>query len=468
MSEPPEDRHRIKVRILVVLASFFAFLGILTTWVDRQALDTSEWVSTSGRLLEDKTISDAVANYAIDQVYASVDVNRELRQKLPEDLKPLSGPAGAGLRELAVRVAQNALQRPRFQDTWEQANRTAHQQLVAILEDKSNAVSTANGRVVLDLRPMVEQLASRIGINKDVVAKIPPDVAQLEIAKSDELKSAQTVVKIVQGLAVFFSIVTLALFAIAVYLARGRRWVVVFSYGIGLIVAGVAALALRKVGGQIGVDQLASTASVKPAATQAFAISTDLLRSIATKVIFTGVFFVIASFLASPAGAAVRLRRALAPSFIERPVLVWSAFTGLVLIFLIISPPQGNSELFWVLGLIAIAGIGLEALSRKIHHEFPDAKPGDTAERMRQRLRELTAEGGKRMRSAVSDIGDMVDGNDRDPEDARLERLEKLGELKDKGLLTEEEFASEKQRLLNSANGGEAATEEAPTPESEK
>ncbi|MGN6586549.1 MAG: SHOCT domain-containing protein [Solirubrobacterales bacterium] len=38
-------------------------------------------------------------------------------------------------------------------------------------------------------------------------------------------------------------------------------------------------------------------------------------------------------------------------------------------------------------------------------------------------------------------------------EDARLQRLEKLGELRDKGLLTEEEFAAEKTRLLGGGSG---------------
>ena len=33
-------------------------------------------------------------------------------------------------------------------------------------------------------------------------------------------------------------------------------------------------------------------------------------------------------------------------------------------------------------------------------------------------------------------------------EDNRLARLERLGELKDKGVLTEEEFAAEKARVL--------------------
>ncbi|MDX6616276.1 MAG: hypothetical protein QOD60_1367 [Solirubrobacterales bacterium] len=447
MSEPAEDRHKITVRILLVVASFLAFLSIFTTWIDRQALDTSSWVDTSGRLLEDKKISDALANYAIDQLYANVNVNKELQSKLPTELKPLSGPAGAGLRELAVRAAQSALQRPRFQEAWRQANLVAHQQLVAILEDKSNAVSTAGGRVVLDLRPLVAQLADTIGISKDVVDRIPPDVAQLEIAKSQDLKSAQTIVKIVKGLAVVFSIGTLLLFLLAAYLARGRRWVVVFGYGLGLIVAGIAALALRKVGGQLLVDSLASTASVKPAATDAFNIASSLLSSIAQTSIVTGVLFVIASFLDSPNATATRIRRAMAPSFKERPALIWSVFGVLVLVYLIANPPHGNRELLTTVTLLAIAAIGLEALSRKIRREFPDAKPGDMGERLRTRGRELTAEGAKRMRAAMNDIGGMIE-NDAHPEDARLERLEKLGELKQKGVLTEAEFQAEKERLL--------------------
>ena len=55
-TEPPEMRHRVKVRILVVLASILAFLAIFTSWIDRQALNTNNWVDTSGRLLEDKAI----------------------------------------------------------------------------------------------------------------------------------------------------------------------------------------------------------------------------------------------------------------------------------------------------------------------------------------------------------------------------------------------------------------------------
>ena len=441
-AQPPETEHRILVRVLVIAASVFAFLSIFTTWIDRQALDTDEWVDTSGRLLEDKTISDEVANYAVDQLYASVDVQKLLQGKLPADLKPLAPAAAGGLREFGVTAAEHALQTPRVQALWREANRTAHQQLLAILEERSTTVSTANGTVVLDLRPIVKSLAGRIGLGDKISEKLPPDVAQLEIVRSDQLKTAQKIDKAIKGLALVFSLGTLLLFGIAVYLAKGRRWLVVFGYGIGLIVSGVAAIALRAALKGVVVDALAKTESVRPAAEDAYSIGTDLLAAVATTVIALGVVFVIASWLASPAGSAVALRRALAPSFRERPALSWGIFIALALLFLIISPPSSNRELITTLALIAMMAIGIEAFERKARNEFPDAQPGEWQVRMSRRIREIGEGGARRMRAAMDDLGS------KDEEDARLERLAKLGELKKEGVLTAAEFKAEKERLL--------------------
>src|SRR4029450_4360061 len=93
----PETQHRIKIRILLVLASILAFLAIFTSWIDRQALDTNQWVDTSGKLLEDKEIPDALATYSVDQLYATVDVAAILKKRLPEDLQPVSAPVAAGI-----------------------------------------------------------------------------------------------------------------------------------------------------------------------------------------------------------------------------------------------------------------------------------------------------------------------------------------------------------------------------------
>ena len=444
-TDPPETRHRITVRILVVLASLLAFLAIFTSWVDRQALDTDEWVDTSGKLLQDREISDALATYGVDQLYANVDVNALIKRRLPKDVQPISAPVAAGVRQFATRAGEQALQSPRFQNLWKEANRIAHARLVAILKDESDDVSTQEGRVVLDLRPLVLQLADRVGLKKQLDQRLPPDVAQLEVADANQLETAQAIVRILEGLAWLFTLGTIALFAVAAYLAKGRRWMVVLGYGLGLVAAGLAAIAVRGAAKELVVDTLAKTEEARVPAEHAWDISTELLNSISSTVILLGVFFVIASFLASPAGAAVNVRRALAPALRERAGIVWSVFAGAALLAVIIWPPSGTRQLVLILALIALAGVGVEALRRKTHQEFPDAKRGDWVLSMRERASRAGAEAGRRIGSAVKGLSD----EERHPEDAKLDRLERLGELKEKGVLTAAEFREEKKKVLS-------------------
>ena len=453
-TQPPEMRNRVKVRILIVLASFLAFLAIFTSWIDRQLLDTNQWVDTSGRLLEDKEISDAIATYSVDQLYANVDVTKLVKKRLPDDLQQVASPISAGIREVATRAAKRAFQSARVQNLWQDANRVSHTQLVAILEDKSEAVSSQNGKVVLDLQPIVYQLADRLGFKKQVanaVAKgeetghLKAGFGQLEVADSQQLDTAQTIVKILKGLAWVFSVGSLALFALAMWLGKGRDWVIVLGYGLGLIAAGLAAIAVRAAAKGLVVDSLAQTEDARVPTQHAWEISTSLLHSIASSVIIFGILFVVASYIASPHNGAVSIRQALAPTLRDRPGIVWSVFAAVALLALIIWPPTGTRQLVLALLLIGLAAAGIEALRRDTLREFPDAKRGDWVGDMRRRARKARKEAGRRMTSAVKELT----SDDKHPDDAKLDRLEKLGELKKNGVLTAAEFREEKKRILS-------------------
>jgi hypothetical protein len=442
---PPETRHKHKIRILLVLASILAFLAIFTSWIDRQALDTNEWVKTSGKLLEDKAISDAVATYAVDELYANVDVSAVVKQRLPKGLQQFSSPVAAGVRQFATRAAEQAIQSPRAQQAWRDANRIAHQQLVSILKGNNEVVSSQNGEVVLNLRPLVLQLADRIGLKKQLNQKLPPDVGQLEVADSKDLDTARTVVKLIQGFAWFFTFGSLGLFGLAFYLARGRRWMVVLGYGLGLIAAGLAAIAVRSALKGPFVDSLANTEAANMPAQHAWDIGTALLSSVAMTAVIYGLLFVVAAYLDSPTRSAVGIRRALAPVLRDRPGLVWTMFGAVAFFALIIWPPPGTRQLVLELVLIVLAGFGLEALKRKTEREFPGARKGDWMAAMRQRARSTSADTGRRIGAAVRGLT----ADDREPEDAKLDRLERLGELKEKGVLTATEFREEKKKVLS-------------------
>jgi hypothetical protein len=150
---PTGPRHKGLVKALVVVGSLLAVVAIFSTWAERQALNTNDWVKTSSRLLENEAIQKALSNYAVDQLYANVNVNAELEKVLPKNFKQLSGPASTGLRSVAADGVQRALGTARFQQLWQNANRAAHQTLINIIENKGTAVSTNNGEVDLKLQP---------------------------------------------------------------------------------------------------------------------------------------------------------------------------------------------------------------------------------------------------------------------------------------------------------------------------
>src|SRR4051812_5879057 len=121
--------HRFLVPTLLVLATLIGFAGAFAVWVNRQALNTDNWATTSGKLLADEKVRTALSAYMVDELFSNVDVATELKSALPPRAEVLAAPAAAGLQQLAGQAAPKLLARPRVQDAWVAANRAAHRQL---------------------------------------------------------------------------------------------------------------------------------------------------------------------------------------------------------------------------------------------------------------------------------------------------------------------------------------------------
>jgi hypothetical protein len=467
--------RRRTVKGLVILGSVLAFLSVFAIWTERQALDTGDWVSTSGRLLHNQTIRAAVGEYLVDQLYENVDVKKELQEILPGDTKELAGPAAGGLRQVAGEGAEKVLETSTAQTLWEQANRTAHEQLLAILENKKEAVSTEEGTVSLNLGSLLTNLANQVGVGEDLAERLPPEAGKIEILRSDQLKTAQNIAIAVKGLALLLSILTFAAFAAAIYFSRDGRWVTVLFCGIGLIAAGFAVVVARHIAGGIVVDQLVKTESVKPAGEAAWSIGTSLMVSIAKTVIVVGVFFAAAGWLASPTPAARAVRRYIAPTLREHVAYVYTGLALLVCLYFLTGPGQGLRSFLTTVIVAAMAAFGIHELRRQTEEEYPDASYDELFGRTREKVVKAVKDAniGERVGEQASKLRlpevrrpNGGEGTSEAPTatvaaappvvhdaDARLQRLERLGALREKGILTEEEFAAEKARLLGDADG---------------
>jgi len=428
--------RRVSVGLLLVTGTVLALLAIVSLWIARQALETDQWTRTSTKLLESPAVQTAVAGYLVDQLYANVDVQGEIAAALPPRAQPLAGPAAGALRQGAEQVARRALQTPAVQGAWEEANRRAHRRLVEVVDGGGSTVSTENGVVTLDLRALLGEVAARTGIGDRAAARLPADAGTIVLLRSRQLRAAQSIAHALKPLAALLVVLALGAYAGAIGLARGRRRETLRAAGFGLIVAGVAALAARRVAGDQVVGELAPIAAVRPAADATWTIGTSLLENVATASIVYGVVVVIAAWLAGPMRLATGVREALAPYLRDWRIAYGATALALLLLFLW-GPTEGTRRPLPALLLAVLVLGGVEALRRQVRREFPAAERGAGARRLEQ------------ARAALARIGQQPTPRERgaaasDP----IAQLERLSELRRAGDLDDAEFATAKRQLL--------------------
>src|SRR6185312_11468710 len=273
-------------------------------------------------------------------------------------------------------AADRLLQRPRVQALWENANKRAHAAVLRVLEGKdlgrNGNISTANGKVTLDLRPAITRLATRLGVEDKLKANTDPSAGQIVLMSSDQLGAAQTAVKILNALSSLLLIAVFALYALAIYLAHGWRRRLLGATGASLVFVGLVIASLRHFLGTAIVDSLVKTAANKHPVSVIWAIETSVLRDIAVILVVYGALVLLATALAGPNRPAVAFRRWLAPSFRHHPIVVWLVALAVFLILLAWGPTAGDRRLLGVALLAVTAAIAIEALRRQTLREFPE------------------------------------------------------------------------------------------------
>jgi hypothetical protein len=371
---PPGGAHRILVRVILVVATVLAIFSIFAVWANRQLMNPTNWAKTSTALLQKQTIRTALSGYLIDQLYANVDVQAQLKSGLPPQLAPLAGPISGALHNLAEQGAEKALEAPRVQSAWENANRTADEALVTIVKGGGSRVQINGGTVSLNLREIVAKLATRLGLPSGIAEKLPPSVANLKIVTSNQLGLARNLAKALHALALLLTILTFALYVLAMYLARGHRRRTLLWVGSSLVFAGLIVILGRKIGqGQL-VSAITTDASVEPAANDAYSVATSLLVQVASAAIIIGIPVILSAWFAGPARGAVSARRFLAPHFRERPGLAYWITAALLALVFIWGPIPATRNPLEMLLFTILAFAGTYVLCNQIAEEFPDGE----------------------------------------------------------------------------------------------
>jgi hypothetical protein len=314
--------------LLIVVAAILAPVSVASVWARSLITDTNRYVDTVAPLAQDPAVQQAITDNLTNLVFQYVDVQgittqavSALQQRdivppaLASQLQGLAVPLANGVRSFTQDKVHQVVQSDAFAQAWEQANRTAHEQLVAALSGQGGAVTVQGNAVKVDLAAFLSVVKQKlVESGFQLAAKIPQVNATFTVFQSSDISKVQRGFNLLNTLGYWFPFVLAAIAGLGIYLARNHRLAFIGA-GVGAAVA----MTLTAIG--LALARSAYLNSVPPnvispdAAAVMFDTVVRFLRDAVRSLALIGIIVALGAFLAGPSVAAVVLRRGCVNAF---------------------------------------------------------------------------------------------------------------------------------------------------------
>jgi hypothetical protein len=315
----------IVATLLIVVACALAPLSVVAIWTRNQVTNTDRYVATVAPLADDPAIQAAIADQITVQVFRYIDVQgltsqvvdalseRGVPPAVATQLQALSGPIANGLESFTRTQVTNVVQSDAFADAWVQANRVAHQELVAALTGEGGgSVTVENDTVSVNLAAFIQTVKQRlVDAGFSVAARIPEVNASFVLFQSADIVRARRAFNLLNTLGVWLPVLSLVLLGLGVYVARDHRRALVGA-AVGVAVAMVVLALGLAVFRSLYLDAVPASALPHDAAATAYDTIVRFLRLGLRTILVLALVVAAGAFLTGRSVTAVRTRQALA------------------------------------------------------------------------------------------------------------------------------------------------------------
>jgi hypothetical protein len=243
--------RRALVAALVVLTCVSLVAGVVGIWARRNFLDTDRFVERVGPLIEEPAVQETVTNRLTEQVMTLADPRALFEEALPERGQLLAVPLSNAVEGFVRDRVESFIQSDTFETLWVGAATVAHRGAVRVLRGESEAVTTDNGQVTLNLVPVINEVLRRItaaspeilgrqvdlpdvsveDIPETAIARIEDalgvelddDFGQITVYDDGTLEAAQDGLALADRLVVVLLVVGIVSAALALWLSHHRR-----------------------------------------------------------------------------------------------------------------------------------------------------------------------------------------------------------------------------------------------------
>jgi hypothetical protein len=305
------------VAILVVLCSLLTIVAVVARYTRSQILDSDRYVATVSPLGENPAVQRAISSQVTDEIFTRLDVEDITQQALakltelgaPQVIEGLASPIANQVRTFVRQEVDKAVQSEQFAELWDNANRAAHERLVAVLTGRGKgAVDIEQGAVTVDLGTVVERIKERLEDRGfGFASRIPEVHSTFVLVQSDELRRSQRAVRRLDRVATVLPFIILFLAAVAILIAPNRRrGLLILALGIaGSMVVLALILVLAR---NWYLDNGAPENMTPQEAVGVIATVLAPLRLAMRAVLALAVVVALAAFLTGPSGAARGVR----------------------------------------------------------------------------------------------------------------------------------------------------------------
>jgi hypothetical protein len=310
--------------LLILVGCVLAPLSVVAVWARNQLTDTDRYVANVAPLAADPAIQNALADRITHEIFAYVDVDALVGQAVDvlvargvpaaaaRQLRGLGSPLADGVRGFVRKKVGEVVAGDTFRQGWVNANRSAHEQLVAVLSGRGGAsVGVSDENVSVDLGAFVAAAKQSLLSSGFAAADRIPDIhPRFVLISSRDLEQAQSSYRLLDRVGAVLPFVAVGLIVLGIFAARGRRRAL-FGACLGVAVS----MALLAIGLAIArtayLDRLPADVSATAAAT----LFDTLVRFVRTGlwwVLAIGLLVALVAFLFGPSAPAVWTRRGVA------------------------------------------------------------------------------------------------------------------------------------------------------------
>ncbi|WP_235522323.1 hypothetical protein [Cellulomonas sp. Root137] len=308
--------------ILILIGALLAPVAVVGSWARGLMVDTERYVDTVAPIAQDPLVQSAVSNRITVAVVDALNVeelttqatdavaNLDLPPVVSGAVQSLQAPLQEAITGFIRKNVTKIVSSDAFENIWAEANRAAHEQIVATLRGDPDALAqiSESGALTLDITPIIEQVKTSLEqAGFTIVSRIPTINVSFPIASSADLvrlQSAYRLIDIVGGLLPYLS---LGLLAAGVLAAQHRSRALVVA---GLSLAGAMLLLgfALLIGRSLYASSLPPTVQRVDTAVSIYDQFVSLLRVGLRVGLVLGLLLAIIAFVAGGTTAARQLR----------------------------------------------------------------------------------------------------------------------------------------------------------------